>query len=192
MHERRIVGRTSPGLPEVPSYAGVECIFSTANTDSNTNSNSNTNILITVGPRALTYVKAVSRLRWERPYCNGSRLLRYKVTIISLSSLSLSSLSSLSSLLLYQLQKRYIIAANPNPYTNTNTNAADSITVIPNDGLERIALVKGFIIIIITIIITITTIRIMENRYTTTEHCHQLHRHRPPPQRDRRRHRLHY
>jgi hypothetical protein len=102
MHERRIVGRTLPGLPEVPTYAGFECIFSTAISDTTPpNNNNNNNILITVGPRPLPYVKAVSRLRWDRPYSNGSHLVRYKVIIIIIIiiniviSLLSSSLSSL-------------------------------------------------------------------------------------------------
>jgi len=122
MHERKIVGTTKPGVPEHPTISGIECVFSTAiGTGSESNTNSRSDILIKVGPRVLTYVNAVTRMRWETPYCNGSRLLRYKI------------------------QKRYMITANPNKYSDANPDIDTNTRVIsiPNDDLESIALVKG-------------------------------------------------
>ena len=131
MHERYIVGTTKAGIPETPVFSGVECVFSTAigSSDSNAHANTRNDILITVGPRALPYVNAVTRMRWERPYCNGSRLLRYKI------------------------QKRYIITANPNPYTNSSADTNTDAIPIPNNEFEAMALVKGesYFHIIITI-----------------------------------------
>jgi hypothetical protein len=151
MHERNIVGTTKPGVPETPVFSGVECVFSTAigSNDSNTHSNTRNDILVTVGPRALPYVNAVTRMRWDRPYCNGSRLLRYKI------------------------QKRYIITANPNPYTNssttvdTNTNAVN----IPNNELETMALVKGKNYFRTTITIINNILRILENNNAFVKYC---------------------
>lgn len=119
MHERKIIGKTKPGVPHMPIFSGIECVFSTAIGNDNSNSsNGKSDILIKVGPRELSSVSAVSRMRWESSYCNGSRLLRYKI------------------------QRRYLITANSTPFSDASNDNA-SISNMSNEALEAAALVKG-------------------------------------------------